>query len=131
MTGRWARYWSTTGRADTECYVFDANGDFRWRNAKSVPGGVTHRSGKWVTSEGGLALTVEAQRDGGGPATPVRERLALTLGACPDNPEALALDASYACISIDGKAFFRQPRPAPGQSQARTRAGHSAENASK
>jgi len=136
LAGEWAQYWSRAGEADTQRYVFTADGRFSWSapaQPSSTPGEPTtrpprtasHKAGRFQLEQLGsvtnLVLSVnreqfaacaepcaEAQH---GPHV-VEHAAALTeryeLGECAQNREAHLLDERYACVSIDGHAFWRK-----------------------
>ncbi len=115
LHGFWAEYWALQGRAETQRYVFLADARFGWLapqrdTPKQDP---VQRSGRFSIVAGDLVLQVESERFGDGhvaahtPAVP----LTLEIGDCPPNQEAQAVDASYVCQSIGGRAFWRRTKP--------------------
>jgi hypothetical protein len=131
LTGVWVEYWAPSGRADTQRYELTADGTFVWY-APSTPtahvdGNVptaTRKQGTFVvergSSESTLVLHVTAEEfPACGPqcahhddpphqvehATPLVERYALD--ECAPNLEAKAVDASYACLTISTRTFWR------------------------
>jgi len=119
LEGSWAQFWAPKGDADSPRYLLLADGRFGWTAARAAGGeGPQQMSGTWSRAGDVLTLQVERRRlaDGsvGTPGEPAT--LPLQLGACPDNSEARAVDPGYACVSLDGQAYFR--RPADGVEQA-------------
>lgn len=117
LEGTWAQYWAPNGQVDSPRYLLLPDGRFGWVAARgATQPGPRQMSGTWARTGDTLTLNVERTRGEDGsvakPADPVRE---LQLGACPDNDEARALDAQYACISLDGQAYFRRPVDASEQ----------------
>jgi hypothetical protein len=120
LAGVWVEYWALTGHADTQRYAFYPDGRFGWLAAD---GGATPMAGRWgqfkITAranETALELLVQGHDERFGcegmatrrilhdPA--IRDRL--VLGECPPNEEAKALDPSYRCLAISGRAFWRK-----------------------
>ena len=120
VVGTWAEYWSVAGHATTAQYTFAANGTWTWRGAPNTEPTVAGRAGRWELTDGALVLTATSQDEiAGCPAAcdggaarrvelkpPVVERL--PVGACPPNDEARKLDASYTCMSLGDRAFWRR-----------------------
>jgi hypothetical protein len=127
LAGVWVEYWAPTGKADSQRFVFLPDGRFAWQAALSgqpPAAGPARKAGHFQVERTGhdaslvLSVSSDEQRacapcaDGD---TAVRrvdyapERLErYELGECAPNVEAQALDASYACLSIAGRAFWRQ-----------------------
>jgi hypothetical protein len=119
LVGLWAEFWSPAGRADTQRFDLRQDGRFDWLAARGSEAPITRRSGQWSLDLGPtpaqllLHVQSEDQRFGceGSAACrvthdpPVEQSLAL--GDCPDNEEARNLDPTYRCLSIDGRAFWR------------------------
>ena len=101
LVGAWAEYWApVNGAADTQRYVFLADGRFGWQ----ARGAAGSRSGRYVVEGRTLVLSVErAEGDG---VQPGERRV--ELGECPPNEEARHLDAGYRCVGFDGDAFWRR-----------------------
>lgn len=124
LSGFWAEYWALPkGHAETQRYAFLSEGRFGWlapvRDAAPVD--PLQRSGHFSFEGERLVLQVARERFADGRlvehAPPLR--VELEIGECPDNREAQALDASYVCRSIGGRAFWRrtpQPNEAPADS---------------
>jgi hypothetical protein len=112
VQGTWAEYWAPAGRVETERYAFLADGRFGWLAPKQgrAADELAQRSGQYVVDGHDLVLRIDRERPMQGTSaavSPVRaERV--SLGPCPPNQEARALDASYTCLSIGGRAFFRE-----------------------
>lgn len=114
VTGLWCEYWIAPGSpevpasatptrtANTQQYLFLADGRFGWRAEPEAGQEPTRRSGKWrVVGDAIVLMDAEDQ---------VIERLAIA--DCPDNAEAQQLDAAYQCRSLGGKAFWLRLPPA-------------------
>jgi hypothetical protein len=101
VVGEWAEYWAIAGSAETQRYLFAADGSFVWRPAPSQAEATPSRSGRWTLEGATLSLSDDAGS--------VLERLAL--GECPPNREAEQLDDSYRCLSIGNQAFWRRDQP--------------------
>jgi hypothetical protein len=128
LHGLWVEYWAPSGAADTQRFVFNDRGRFTWSaphrdGATCEPtrkAGLFSLEGKGAGHELTLYITTEEYPNCDGQTGAdqlVREHdPALVeryeLGECPDNHEASALDAEYACVAIAGHAFWRRPLPA-------------------
>lgn len=113
LTGFWAEFWAPPkGRAETQRFVFLGDGRFGWLAPRrdAAPVDPLQRSGRFSFEGQSLVLEVERERFADGRVTEHAERvrMVLELGECPDNQEARALDASYVCRSIGGRAFWRR-----------------------
>jgi hypothetical protein len=120
MVGTWAEYWSVAGQAATAQYVFHADGTYSWQAVPQSEPTVAARAGKWELVDGTIVLTATSQDERPGCPTacetggarrvpldpPIVERL--TLDVCPPNDEARKLDASYTCVSLGERAFWRR-----------------------
>jgi hypothetical protein len=106
LVGTWAEYWALQDgerAADTQRFVFLADGRFGW----SAAAGAGLRAGRYSLDGATLVLQVErAEGAGGAPG-----ELRLSIGPCPPNDEARALDAAYRCLGIDGDAFWLRGEP--------------------
>lgn len=112
LSGSWAEFWAPKGDADSPRYLLLADGRFGWVAARDTAGdGPRQMSGTWSRAGDSVALQVARRRLADGTVeTPTEAApLSLQLGACPDNSEARAVDPQYACISLDGQAYFRRP----------------------
>jgi hypothetical protein len=108
LIGTWVEFWAVTGRADTQSYMFGADSSFEWRAARAAgTSGPTLRAGTFRLEGGALILTITREEPAMKPAHRGDERL--PLGACPPDQEARAIDASYRCLSFNGRAFWRRP----------------------
>jgi hypothetical protein len=125
LVGEWAEFWAVSGGAATQRYMFWPDGRFEWQAAPGAAGDpVQRRFGTWELAHDRLTLHVTGQQraatcaDQTRPCQSVTEALSreeqLELGHCPPNDEARALDASYRCVSIRGRAFWRRGSPASG-----------------
>jgi hypothetical protein len=125
LVGEWAEFWALSGGAATQRYTFWPDGRFEWQapqGAAAEP--IQRRFGTWELAQDRLTLHVTGQElratcaDQTRPCQSVTEALSreeqLELGPCPANDEARALDASYRCVSIRGRAFWRRGSPATG-----------------
>lgn len=120
VVGTWAEYWSVAGKAATSQYVFGADGTWSWHAVPESEPTVAERAGRWELVDGVLVLTATAQEERAGcvppceTAAPRRVELnppvveRLPIGACPPNDEARKLDASYTCISLGDRAYWRR-----------------------
>ena len=129
LTGVWVEYWAPSGRADTQRYELTLDGHFVWYAPDKPADGnlptATRKHGTFVVEHGStestLVLRVTAEEfPTCGPgcahhddpprqvehATPLVERYALD--ECAPNQEAKALDASYACMTISTRTFWRK-----------------------
>lgn len=121
LVGAWAEYWSVAGAATTAQHLFAADGSWSWRAAPGDAATIAARGGRWAVEGDNLVLTIAVQEEraacptgceGGGAARrvavdpPLVERLAID--ACPPNDEARTLDASYECVSLGDRAFWRR-----------------------
>jgi hypothetical protein len=114
LGGFWAEYWAAPqhGKAETQRYVFLPDGRFGWlaptRDTPKVD--PLERSGHYTVSAESVVLQVEHERFGDGRVADHAPAVSETLeiGDCPPNQEAQALDASYVCLSIGGRAFWRK-----------------------
>lgn len=123
LVGEWAEFWALTGGAATQRYTFWPDGRFEW-HAPPGADSIQRRFGSWELAQDRLTLHVTGQEvratcaDQTRPCQSVTQALSseeqLELGACPPNEEARALDASYRCVSIRGRAFWRRGSPAGG-----------------
>lgn len=114
VAGLWCEYWiapaaaetpasaTPTRTANTQQYLFLADGRFGWRAEPETGQEPTRRSGTWRVVGDAMVLMDDAGQ--------VIERLAIA--DCPDNPEAQQLDAAYQCRSLGGKAFWLRLPPA-------------------
>lgn len=129
MEGAWVQYWAPSGQADTQRYVFSADGRFTWtaaagKDAQTPPPSAASKAGQFELEQQGsvwvLLMRVQTEAfagcsEGCGDASPrlVQHEQALIerleLGECAHNDEAQALDAAYACVAIGGHAFWRRP----------------------
>lgn len=122
LVGEWAEFWALSGGAATQRYTFWPDGRFDWQaspGAANEP--IQRRFGTWELTGDRLTLRVTGQElratcaDRTRPCQSVTEVLSseeqLELGPCPANEEARALDASYRCVSIRGRAFWRRGSP--------------------
>jgi hypothetical protein len=125
LVGEWAEFWAVSGGADTQRYTFWPDGRFEWQAAPGAAADpIRRRFGSWELVPGRLTLRVTGQElrptcaDQTRPCQSVREAVSseeqLELGPCPANEEARALDASYRCMSIRGRAFWRRASPSSG-----------------
>jgi hypothetical protein len=125
LVGEWAEFWAVSGGADTQRYTFWPDGRFEWQAAPGAAADpIRRRFGTWELGPGRLTLRVTGQElrstcaDQTRPCQSVTEAVSseeqLELGACPANEEARALDASYRCVSIRGRAFWRRASPSSG-----------------
>lgn len=126
LQGMWVEYWAVSGQLDTQRYVFLEDGTFSWIAPHDFAGRTAARKlGRYQLEGNALVLQVgteefaacatcsaEAEREikRVEHATPLVERY--ELGECAPNIEAQALDQHYACMAIDGRAFWRRPLPA-------------------
>jgi hypothetical protein len=128
LRGVWMQYWARTGQADTQRYDFSDDGTFSWSAAaRPAPArNAARKSGHFELQRQGsvnaLVLRVEREEfaacaacEGAASAARVLEHAEplleqLELGECAQNQEARDLDASYACIAISGRAFWRRPQ---------------------
>lgn len=122
LAGVWVEYWAPAGKADTQRFVFLPDGRFAWQAAVSgqLPAsGPARKAGHFQlereAEDAALLLRVaseELRAEGDAGARRVDyapHRLErYELGECAPNVEAKALDAHYACLSIAGRAFWRQ-----------------------
>jgi len=125
LQGFWAEYWARAGQAETQRYVFLADGRFGWlAPLRDVPRqDPLQRSGSYSIEGNLLLLDVSRERFAActagcaqaGEAKVVEHaeplRISLELGDCPANEEAAQLDASYQCRSIGGRAFWLRAAP--------------------
>jgi hypothetical protein len=120
LVGEWAEFWALSGGANTQRYAFSADGRFEWQAAPGTGAEpIRRRFGSWELARDRLILHVTGQElratcaEQARPCQSVTEALSseeqLELGPCPPNEEAHALDASYRCLSIRGRAFWRRP----------------------
>jgi hypothetical protein len=112
LVGEWAEFWAVSGGAATQRYTFWPDGRFEWQappGAAADP--IRRRFGTWDLAQDRLILHVTGQEPAGEAASSEEQ---LELGPCPANEEARALDASYRCVSIRGRAFWRRGSPATG-----------------
>jgi hypothetical protein len=125
LVGEWAEFWAVSGGAATQRYTFWPDGRFEWQappGAAADP--IRRRFGTWELAQDRLILHVAGEdlaatcADHTRPCQSVTEARSseeqLELGPCPANEEARALDASYRCVSIRGRAFWRRGSPATG-----------------
>jgi hypothetical protein len=126
LQGMWVEYWAVSGELDTQRYVFLEDGNFSWIAPRSFHDRTALRKlGRFQLEGDALILHVsteefapcascsaEAPRDAKRVehANPLVERY--ELGDCAPNVEAQAMDQHYACMAIDGRAFWRRPLPA-------------------
>jgi hypothetical protein len=126
LQGMWVEYWAVSGQLDTQRYVFLEDGTFSWIAPHDFKGRTAMRKLGHYQLEGNALLlqvsteefapcatcSAEAERESKRVehATPLVERY--ELGECAPNVEAQALDQHYACMAIDGRAFWRRPLPA-------------------
>lgn len=120
VVGTWAEYWSVAGKAATSQYEFAADGTWKWHAVPAAEPTVAERTGKWEMVDGVLVLTATAQEERAGcvaPCESVAPRRVelnppvvekLPIGACPPNDEARKMDASYTCISLGDRAYWRR-----------------------
>jgi hypothetical protein len=115
LAGTWVEFWARSGRADTQHYAFFADGRFGWRAAPDSDERVMRSWGRYRVEGGTIVLGIEGHEERYGcegfavcrvlHEPPQEERLAL--GQCPPNDEARTIDPSYTCVSIGGRAFWR------------------------
>lgn len=105
VVGLWCQYWippagsteaSPSRSADSEQYLFLADGRFGWRAETTAGQEPRKRNGQWRVSGSAIVLT-----DASGQ---VIEQLAIA--ECPSNPEAEQVDQKYRCHSLNGHAFW-------------------------
>lgn len=117
LAGEWVEFWALSGGAETQRYVFGADGRFEWHAAPGAQDAVLAAFGAYAFNGAALDLTVTMERprdaacDSGcrKPVEPARA-LQLAVTECPPNEEARALDASYRCLSFGDRAFWlRRP----------------------
>lgn len=124
LTGAWTQYWSPAGHADTQRYLFLADGRFSWGAPvhPAAPMAPVEQSGHYRIEAGAVVLEVEhesfpgcstcAAAQAAAPRTVEHSpamQLQVELTACPPNEEAEHLDSGYACLGMGGHAFWRQP----------------------
>jgi hypothetical protein len=109
LWGQWAEFWAMSGGADTQRYAFSPDARFEWQAAPSAVTEPMRRRGTWELAAGVLILHVTSQESRANVTEAISSEERLELGACPPNEEAHALDASYRCISIRGRAFWHRP----------------------
>jgi hypothetical protein len=116
LAGDWVEYWALSGNADTQRYSLRTDGSFEWLAPEQSGSEVVRRSGSYTLTGSSLELRVQAEelRAPCGEAPDCLRKLeppgieTLELADCPPNEEARALDASYRCISLGGRAFWRR-----------------------
>lgn len=123
LQGVWVEFWALTGHADTQRYSFFADGRFGWRAATAADVGAGWRWGSARVNSDGTEIVFsvegEAKTFGCEPAASCRVthkpalEQRLSVGVCPENDEARALDAQYRCFSLGGQAFWRHAHEAP------------------
>lgn len=104
LVGRWVEFWALSGKAETQAYSFAADGTFEWRAAPGAPG-PQRRWGRYSVQDGVLQLEVAGEEP---PPTQAVPAVRTALGTCPPDQEARAVDASYRCLSFDGRAFWHR-----------------------
>jgi hypothetical protein len=124
LHGFWAQYWAREGEAETQRYVFLADGRFGWLAPErdAPPQDPQQRSGTYAIEGDVLVLSVARERFAGCQtgcphaeprvvehAAPMR--ITLDLGECPPNEEAAQLDTGYKCLSVGGHAFWHRGAP--------------------
>jgi hypothetical protein len=126
LQGMWVEYWAVSGELDTQRYVFLEDGNFSWIAPRAFSGRTaTRKLGRFELQANALVLqvsteefapcttcsaTAEHEPKRVEHASPLVERY--ELGDCAPNVEAQAIDRHYACVAIDGRAFWRRPLPA-------------------
>ena len=115
LAGLWVEFWALSGQTETQRYALSEDGSFGWRAAAGTASGVVRRWGRWSADGATLVLSVQGEESAGGcrgtacqarHEPPREERV--QVGDCPPNDEAKALDATYRCASIGGRAFWRR-----------------------
>ena len=114
LAGEWVEFWALSGAADTQRYVFGADGQFEWTAAAEGKEAIAATFGSYVYDGTSIALTITMERprdlkcESGGcrkPVDPPRaEKLPVT--DCPPNEEARAIDASYRCLAFGDRPFW-------------------------
>lgn len=126
LQGLWVEYWAVNGDLDTQRYMFLDDGNFTWLAPRTFAGRSAMRKlGQFQLQANTLVLQVNTEEFAPCPtcgaaaaieskriehASPMVERY--ELGECAPNIEAQAIDQHYACMAIDGRAFWRRPLPA-------------------
>ena len=126
LQGLWVEYWAVNGDLDTQRYIFLEDGNFTWLAPSTFAGRSAMRKlGHFQLQANTLVLQVDTEEFAPCPtcgaaaateskrvehSTPLVERY--ELGECAPNVEAQAIDQRYACMAIDGRAFWRRPLPA-------------------
>jgi len=123
MPGVWVEFWALTGHADTQRYAFFDDGRFGWRAAAGSDADIGWRWGSVKLNANGTEIVFSVEGDaknfGCEPAATCRVihqpaiEQRLSVGACPENEEARALDAQYRCYSLGGQAFWRHSHEPP------------------
>jgi hypothetical protein len=124
LQGMWVEYWAVSGELDTQRYVFFEDGNFSWIAPRNFNGRTAMRKlGRYQLEGNALVLQVSTEEfaacatcGAAGDAKRVEHANPLVeryeLGDCAPNVEAQAIDQHYACMAIDGRAFWRRPLPA-------------------
>jgi hypothetical protein len=114
LTGEWVEFWALSGGADTQRYVFTADGHYEWHATAQSQDPVEARFGTYAVQADALELRVRFEQKRGActngcrsPVEPERAERVL-LADCPPNEEAKKLDASYQCIAIGDRAFWHK-----------------------
>jgi hypothetical protein len=113
LAGEWVEFWALQGAADTQRYVFGADGQFEWSAAVESQDAVLATFGSYVYDGTSIALTIKMERprdlkcDAGcrKPVDPPRT-VQLPVTDCPPNEEARALDGNYRCLAFGDRAFW-------------------------
>jgi len=108
LQGSWVEFWALAGKADTQRYTFLADGRFGWTAApqQSAGGGPARRFGRYSVQGEDQRADCDGSSACRAQHEPALEQR-LSIGACPHNEEASALDGDYRCTSFDGQAFWR------------------------
>jgi hypothetical protein len=123
LPGVWVEFWALSGHADTQRYALFEDGRFGWRAAAGSDTDIGWRWGRVKLNADGTEIVFsvegEAKNFGCEPRATCRVihqpalEQRLSVGACPENEEARALDAQYRCYSLGGQAFWRHSNEAP------------------
>lgn len=113
LAGEWVEFWALSGGADTQRYVFGADGQFEWSDAAASKEPILATFGSYTFDGTSVTLTIKMERPrdlkcDSGCRKPVEPPRTTQLGVneCPPNEEARALDASYRCLAFGDRAFW-------------------------